>query len=816
MRQALFLLLLLLALPGLLEGQKPAEGKETKESTDTPDEQTVKAAHLPVTGPGLVEFFKKRSLLSTESGPIKDLIGELSEKDAKTREKAFGGLVQYGMLAVPLLRQAAANVDDADASAKAKECLKLIETEDSANLISAAARLLATRNADGAVEALLGYLALAENGSVFQDVEAALVEIAVTDGKLNAALTKALKDPLPARRAAAASIVCQSGDAEQRAAVKPLLKDPRPVVRLRAALGLARRSDVEAVPVIIDLLAELPGEHRQLAEEFMLELAGDWKIELPEGKSPLLTKLRKEVWAGWWKATEGKALLEEFRQRSLSNEDREKVLGMIRDLGKDSEKDREKAVVSIVNFGPPALALLRQATQDSNARIADGARTCIKQLENHGLAPLPPVAARLLALHRPEGAAETLLGYVPFADSDVLIDAVQQALPDLVMRDGKADPAFVKALADPIPSRRIAAAEALARNSAQLADVRKLTGDKEKEMEVRFRTALALVKGGDKESVNTLMDLITAAPDDLAWHGEEYLSRLAGTKRPNVSLGKDAEAKKKYREEWGKWWKDNEGKVSLVERSTVKRLLGYTMVVEQYNQFTGNGRVLELDANGKVRWEIHNLAAPMDAQVLGEDRVLIAEQNNNRVTERNFKGDVKWEKQVIQPINVERLRNGNTFVLRRNGIVEMDRDGREVVNIQRNSEYIMAGARLKDGSYAYVNNNNMYVRVDRAGRELKTFRVPHDPLGGGVTPSVMPNGNALIGHYSSGKVIELDREGKQLREWKAPMPNMSTLVPGGNLLVASMNSRKVFEVDRAGKTVREFNNNMQPWKADRR
>src|SRR5207244_12664859 len=124
------------------------------------------------------------------------------------------------------------------------------------------------------------------------------------------------------------------------------------------------------------------------------------------------------------------------------------------------------------------------------------------------------------------------------------------------------------------------------------------------------------------------------------------------------------------------------------------------VIVEQYNPTTGNGRVLEMDAAGKVRWEINALATPLDAQVLGEDRVLIAEQNNNRVTERNFKGEVKWEKQVPQPINVERLKNGHTFVMRRNGMHEFDREGKEVVSIQRNSDYIMGGGRLRDGTYA--------------------------------------------------------------------------------------------------------------------
>ena len=60
---------------------------------------------------------------------------------------------------------------------------------------------------------------------------------------------------------------------------------------------------------LIDLLGELSGEHRALCEEFLTDLAGDWKVEVPEGKSPFLQRIRREVWAGWWKGTDGKTLL---------------------------------------------------------------------------------------------------------------------------------------------------------------------------------------------------------------------------------------------------------------------------------------------------------------------------------------------------------------------------------------------------------------------------------------------------------------------------------------------------------------------------
>src|SRR6266540_3616034 len=51
-------------------------------------------------------------------------------------------------------------------------------------------------------------------------------------------------------------------NAEVRPAVRKLLADPDLAVRLRVAVALACAADRQAVPVLIDLLADLPGEHR--------------------------------------------------------------------------------------------------------------------------------------------------------------------------------------------------------------------------------------------------------------------------------------------------------------------------------------------------------------------------------------------------------------------------------------------------------------------------------------------------------------------------------------------------------------------------
>ncbi len=59
--------------------------------------------------------------------------------------------------------------------------------------------------------------------------------------------------------------------------------------------------------------------------------------------------------------------------------------------------------------------------------------------------PLSPVIARLLALRKPAGAAEALLAYTPYADDDTILSEAQIALNAVAFKDGKPNPALVRA-----------------------------------------------------------------------------------------------------------------------------------------------------------------------------------------------------------------------------------------------------------------------------------------------------------------------------------------------------------------------------------
>src|SRR5207249_4736901 len=119
------------------------------------------------------------------------------------------------------------------------------------------------------------------------------------------------------------------------------------------------------------------------------------------------------------------------------------------------------------------------------------------------------------------------------------------------------------------------------------------------------------------------------------------------------------------RDAWLQWYKENRPAIKLT-KPIGQRTLGYTILV-YYLEATPDGSIVELDRNNKKRWEITNLRRPLAAQVLPGNRVLIAENDANLVSERDFKGKVLWQKALnSQPVSCQRLPNGHTFIATRN------------------------------------------------------------------------------------------------------------------------------------------------------
>jgi hypothetical protein len=571
---------------------------------------------------------------------------------------------------------------------------------------------------------------------------------------------------------------------------RKLLADKNPQVRLRGALELTAQLDETGIGALIDLLADLPADERRQAEQALRRLAGEWSPNphLP-GEDEVSRKLRREVWAGWWRTVNGPALLAAFRERTLSKEETAAAQGRYK---------------------------------------------------------LPLSAPGLLAARQPAGASAALLAYLPHSDDRAMKDEIIKALKHLIAASEKQDSAVLQALSDPLPLRRSVAAEVLVGTGGvkHWQAVRPLLKDTDRS--VRLRVALALINSHDKEAVPALIGLLAELPRGEVWEAEDLLHRLAGSKAPKVPFGADdAAARKKLANAWHVWWKTHGAEVNLASLEKTISSSGLTLIAEADAKGAGfggggpvgagqNGKVFALDRTGQVRWKIDNLDHPIDVQLLPGGRVLIAEYYGKRVTERDFKGKILWEVNLPNyPANVQRLANGNTFVAlygtplgKANGqptLVEVDPTGKTVASFNAPAgaaggpaglpggfagiirDMIFAAHKTADGKMVCLMYDQSCVWMDATGKEIKRFAVPlakgSSPLNTVGNIDVTPKGHVLFAHRD-GTVAEYDMDGKVV--WQAKVNGTrATRLANGNTLVALLNGG-VVELDTAGRTVWQY------------
>jgi outer membrane protein assembly factor BamB len=515
---------------------------------------------------------------------------------------------------------------------------------------------------------------------------------------------------------------------------------------------------------------------------------------------------------------DGPALLDYFRKRMLPPADPKKIEVLIRQLGDDDFTTREQAYASLAVLGAAAATGLKQFEQDPDIELRKRVLDLKHRIEVKADPAVQSAAARVIARTKPPGAADVLMAYLPLAIDTDLVNEMCRALGAVAVVDGKVEPVVLKAMEDTVAVKRGAAAEALVRAKveAQLPAVRNLL--KDADAQVRLRVAMALVPRKEKEIVPVLIDLLGEPLNaDQAGPVEEVLVRLAGEKAPLVASQSSPEATRKAtREAWQKWYAEHKDNIDLARLENVDLPLGYTLLVHQtLNRVVGGKfkgvqyEVMELKADKTVRWKFDAGTQAVDAQVVGENRVMLAEYQTRRITERDFKGEIKWEKQLDgNPISVQKLPNGNIFVVKNNGLAEYNRKGEEVYVFQQPQFNVVRGKKLRNGEIVYIQNqgNGLVTRMDGKNKVLQSFNVnPINSIFGGF--DVLANGGFLIPDWQGRRVVEYDKDGKEVKSFNVnQFPTSALRLANGNTLVTTQNPQgRVVEFNPGGNEVWSFN-----------
>jgi hypothetical protein len=503
-------------------------------------------------------------------------------------------------------------------------------------------------------------------------------------------------------------------------------------------------------------------------------------------------------------STDGTSLLEFFRKGTPANSSLDAIKALIKQMGDASFQVREKASSDLSALGIVAAPLLRQAQTDPDIEIARRAEHALQLIEETYRSAIPCAAARIVAYRKPEGAVEVLLGYLPFAGDETVVEEVRDALTALGFASGQSHPALLAALNDEMPVRRGVAGEVLVRGGAagQRDAARKLLTDPDPA--VRLRIALALTTHADREAVPSLISLLTEIPIDQAWRIENILYQLAGAKSPSLAVGNVDDSRRANRDAWSGWWRDHGMAADLTRLAP--RHLGHTLLIE-LSQAGPSGQVREVGRDGKNLWKIDNLQQPLDAWMIDPDRVLVTEYGAKRVTERDLRGKILWQHAAPAgqlPLSAQRLPNGNTFIVLRQLLLEVTPDHKETVLYRRPVHEIAAASRTPDGSYLVVTMSGQLVRLNAEGAEVQTFSTGSSFTSLGVHFDPLSSRRVLMPQAALNRVVELDPNGRVIWESKMAAPTTALRLPNGNTLIGSMAAKQVQEVNRAGQQVNAF------------
>jgi len=213
-------------------------------------------------------------------------------------------------------------------------------------------------------------------------------------------------------------------------------------------------------------------------------------------------------------------------------------------------------------------------------------------------------------------------------------------------------------------------------------------------------------------------------------------------------------------------------------------------------------RVVEYDRSGRLVWEMRAILKPWAAQGLPNGHRLVVHYPGKTLVEYDDTGRVVWRREGLPGFvgGVQRLENGNTLLAVTNPdrLMEIRPGERGSVAWQLELPGRPTDARLLESGNLLVTlgQAGRVVEMDRAGKELWALTDLLTPY----TARRLPDGNTLVAEYGTGRVVEFDPAGTKVWEYtELDQCYTAERLPDGRTLVADRQG--VREVDRSGQVL---------------
>lgn len=677
-------------------------------------------------------------------------------------------------------------------------CLELIRGKSGKPLIEDSLRLAASKKDNASANTIFQYAPFSPDEQTLRECQFLLERILVQNPQTKTVFLESLENSHPLRRALAGEALVHKGTPNELPRVLKLLEDPNPIVSIKVVLALLIQRNQIAIPHALKALDSDDPEIVRQVENTLMELAGEWAIQGPLPDDTISKKIRRSIWEAWWKSIRSKDLLQPIRTASISSA-RAKEIENIIDQSKAGTGDLPSEIFKDINPAEAGFLL----------HLAGYSALLDKQIEKQRLA-LGKAALKqevtlsllnLIQLSQPEEMASTLINYIPSCpDMETRLRIIQileatpsarEAATTILNQKDHYLPAAIRAICLILADHTITkgSPEAIAKTLAN------------ESFETRLELAREFTKKRSEAGVQTIIESLHLAPRETAEHFAALVSGLAEPLLPELNLDTKDNAKK-TEQSLADWWKNNKAKLKWSQESDTHISKQRILVVDSQNPTNKSGRVLMMTSQGRTLWEIPNLNSPNDAHY-HQGRVLISEAGNNRITLRDLKGNILWEKPFQNPFLAKTLPNGNYFIAGRNTIWEINRQGKDVFQFPVPTSTILTAAKTGPHEYGILQYTGTYLKIDSRGKEISRATIPFPTNFGINGGTILQDEHILVSIPTLNKILEYTNLGHLLQEYELPSPGAAIKTSHGNILAPNLQAGKLVESRKDGKIIWE-------------
>lgn len=486
-------------------------------------------------------------------------------------------------------------------------------------------------------------------------------------------------------------------------------------------------------------------------------------------------------------AADRAVLLQAFLSaRVWTQSDLQAIEGAISKLGSEQFADREKAAEYLVGKGRIAMHTLRLAIRHSDPEVSRRAKDCLDQIDPD--ADRRMVRDAILELRKMGVNAAWTLARDLAAQAETPEERLELVESALLLEPSLSEDVVNGLAASSRPSDRIIASRIWSGRSDRMIHLMGMLADPDRE--VRLWAARPLLEAKQVQAIACLVELASFSDDLVGDEACEILMALSGMGAKTLKNG------------WKGWLASGMPGLDWRRLAVGCRDRGFTVVV----LFDGDngGRVTRLGPDGEVVGEARGLLGPNDVEILPGGRFLIAERNAGKISERNRQGTILWEHSMSgSPVSVARTLQGTVAVATFRDLQEIDREGRVLHSVNHPGGF--RAVRMKpDGMMGAVTGDGHLLLINQDWRVVSDVVIKEIGHGAGYWCGLefLRDDRWLVALGGSGRVAEIDSKGNIHWQAMAPTPVAAHRLANGNTLVSSFEKKALIELDRDGREIR--------------